>query len=144
MADPHHPLTKPMTIEEIVDGFEFLDTWDDRYGYLIELGRMLRPLVPEEMNSATKVQGCVSQVWLVPSFEDGRLWFRGASDAHIVRGLVAIALTLFSGRAPEAVEAIDERETFKAIGLDEHLTPQRANGLRAMVERIKTTAREAA
>ena len=143
MDDAHHPLTKPLAIDEIVDGFAFLDSWDDRYGYLIELGRMLKPLHEDEMNAETKVQGCVSQVWLVSGERNGALWFRGASDAHIVRGLVAIALTLFSGRKPSEILATDEGETFRAIGLDEHLTPQRANGLKAMVQRIKATAEAA-
>jgi len=137
-----HPLTTKSSIDEIVDNFSFLDDWEDRYGYLIELGRMLLPLSDEEMGEENKVQGCVSQVWVVsePRDKDGKLNFRGSSDAHIVKGLVAITLTLFSGKTPEEIVALDEKETFTAIGLEEHLTPQRANGLRSMVKRLKMIA----
>ncbi|MER0239961.1 SufE family protein [Fulvimarina sp. MAC8] len=134
------------SIEDILSDFEFLDDWEDRYRYLIELGRSLPPMDAAEMNDRTKVQGCVSQVWLV-SESDGasppRLSFRGESDAHIVKGLVAIALALFSNKtAPEIIE-IDAAATFNEIGLQEHLTPQRSNGLRAMVDRIKRDANAA-
>lgn len=127
-------------IDEIVENFSFLDDWDDRYGYLIELGRGLKPLDEDSKNDLNKVQGCVSQVWLVSNEIDGQLQFRGASDAHIVSGLVAVTLALFSDRAPAEILAIDEKDTFQEIGLQEHITPQRANGLRAMVERIKAIA----
>ena len=127
-------------IDEIVENFSFLDDWDDRYGYLIELGRGLTPLDEESKNDLNKVQGCVSQVWLVSNEVDGQLQFRGASDAHIVSGLVAVTLALFSDREPAEILAIDEKDTFQEIGLQEHITPQRANGLRAMVERIKAIA----
>ncbi|MDY8109981.1 SufE family protein [Fulvimarina sp. 2208YS6-2-32] len=131
------------SIEDILSDFEFLDDWEDRYRYLIDLGRTLPPLEAAEMNDATRVQGCVSQVWLV-SETDGstppRLTFRGASDAHIVKGLVAIALALFSHKTAPEILKTDALATFKEIGLEEHLTPQRANGLRAMVDRIKRDA----
>jgi len=140
------PLNPSTTIEEIVENFSFLDDWDDRYGYLIELGRSLLPLTEGEMTDSNKVQGCVSQVWVVCDTIGGtaetKFQFRGASDAHIVRGLVAVALTLFSGKTAAQIAQIDERETFSAIGLEEHLTPQRANGLRAMVQRLKKIAAE--
>ncbi|MEC5289161.1 SufE family protein [Aurantimonas sp. C2-6-R+9] len=134
------------TIEDITADFEFLDDWEDRYRYLIELGRSL-PAMPEaELNEANKVRGCVSQVWLTTQTDDAsppRLSFLGESDAHIVRGLVAIALALFSGRtAPEILEA-DAEATFARLGLQDHLTPQRSNGLRSMVARIKDDARQA-
>jgi len=134
------------TIEDITADFEFLDDWEDRYRYLIELGRSL-PTIPEaELNEANKVRGCVSQVWLISRTDDAsppRLTFLGESDAHIVRGLVAIALALFSGRtAPEILDA-DAEATFARLGLQEHLTPQRSNGLRSMVARIKDDARQA-
>ncbi|MBO0662405.1 SufE family protein [Jiella sp. MQZ9-1] len=135
------------SIDEITSDFELLDDWEDRYRYLIELGRALPPLAPEEMSEATKVRGCVSQVWLV-SESDGahppHLSFRGDSDAHIVKGLVAVALALFSGRTPAEIEATDAEALFAQLGLQEHLTPQRSNGLRSMVARIKTDARAAA
>ena len=138
------PLTLETSIDEIVENFSFLEEWDDRYGYLIELGKALHPLDPSQMNETTKVQGCVSQVWVVGTVRvaDGQkvLDFQGASDAHIVRGLVAIALTLFSGKSPKEIMDTDEQGVFQAIGLQEHLTPQRSNGLRAMVRRLKEMA----
>jgi len=134
------PLTLESDIDEIVENFSFLDDWEDRYGYLIELGNALTPVSQDQMSDANKVQGCVSQVWLVSHYEDGRLYFKGASDAHIVRGLVAVALSIFSGKTPEEVTQLDEQDTFKAIGLAEHLTPQRSNGLKSLVGKIKATA----
>ncbi|NDW04393.1 SufE family protein [Jiella pacifica] len=135
------------TIDEIIADFELLDDWEDRYRYLIELGRALPDLSPDEMTEETKVRGCVSQVWLV-SESDGQspphLTFRGDSDAHIVKGLVAIALALFSGRRAGEIAALDAEALFSRLGLQEHLTPQRSNGLRSMVARIKNDAREAA
>lgn len=140
----HKPLTLDTSIEEIVENFQMLDDWDDRYGYLIELGRALKPLDPTETVDMHKVNGCVSQVWVVPEpLRDGKMAFRGASDAHIVSGLVAIALTLFSNRTPKDIIATDEQRIFNDIGLGEHLTPQRSNGLRAMVGRIKEMAQAA-
>ncbi len=134
------PLKSGVSIEEIVDNFSFLDDWEDKYGYLIELGKDLSPIPDSELNDHNKVQGCVSQVWLVSEADDNAVHFNGYSDAHIVRGLVAVALSLFSGKPAAEILATDERETFAAIGLDEHITPQRANGLRSMVERIKAVA----
>ncbi|MCE7026577.1 SufE family protein [Jiella avicenniae] len=135
------------TIDEIIADFELLDDWEDRYRYLIELGRALPGLSPDEMTEATKVRGCASQVWLI-SESDGEtpphLSFRGDSDAHIVKGLVAIALALFSGRSAEDITALDAEALFSRLGLQEHLTPQRSNGLKSMVARIKNDAREAA
>ncbi len=139
------PLTIQTDIDEIVENFSFLEDWEDRYGYLIELGKALTPLNEVEQSEANKVKGCVSQVWVVGELDNQQsppvMNFRGASDAHIVRGLVAVALALFSGRPPAEIETLDEQETFTAIGLEEHLTPQRANGLRAMVQRLKAMAR---
>ncbi|MEL6734500.1 MAG: SufE family protein [Pseudomonadota bacterium] len=137
------------SIEEIIENFSFLEEWEDRYGYLIELGRDLSELPQDARTDTNKVQGCVSQVWLLPSVETEasetqmRIHFLGASDAHIVSGLVAIALALFSNRTPAEILNIDEHETFSAIGLQEHLTPQRSNGLRSMVQRIKDLAQAA-
>jgi cysteine desulfuration protein SufE len=136
-----------MTIEEIRDNFELLDEWDDRYRYVIELGRTLEPLPEKEHSPENKVQGCVSQVWLSKridrSHREPRINYRGDSDAHIVRGLVAIVLTLFSGRTPKEILSTDALAVFEEFGFRDHLTPQRSNGLRSMVERIKTDAREA-
>ena len=136
-----------MSIDEIRENFELLDEWDDRYRYVIELGRTLEPLPEEEHSAANKVQGCVSQVWLSKrvdrSQSEPRIVYRGDSDAHIVRGLVAIVLALYSGRTPKQILDTDALAVFEEFGFREHLTPQRSNGLRSMVEPIKTDAREA-
>lgn len=134
------------TIETIRDDFSFLDEWEDRYRYVIELGEALPPFPESERSAGNKVPGCVSQVWLTADVGDGAdptVTFQGDSDAHIVRGLVAIMLALFSGRKASEILAIDAEETLRALGLDEHLTPQRANGLRSMVKRIKRNAETA-
>ncbi len=135
-------MAKP-TIQEIVDNFQLIDDWEDRYRYLIELGKGLEPLAPEERTDANKVRGCASQVWLVTNREDGGsgvLTFRGDSDAHIVRGLIAILIALFSGKTPGSIAATDHEMLFAALGLKDHLTPQRSNGLASMVARIKADA----
>ena len=127
-------------IEAIEDDFSILSDWDDRYRYIIELGRTLEPLAEAERNGATKVSGCVSQVWIVHEKRGGLLHFRGDSDSTLVKGLVAIALALFSGKPPADILAIDAFKTFQALGLESHLTPQRSNGVRAMIGRIKADA----
>jgi cysteine desulfuration protein SufE len=137
-----------MTIDEILDNFSLLDNWDDRYRYVIELGRSLTPLPESERTETNKVQGCASQVWLStrrqPDGDGGpTLSFIGDSDAHIVRGLIAILLTLYSGKPARDILATDAVEVFNQLGLREHLTPQRSNGFRSMVERIKSDAQEA-
>lgn len=135
-------------IDEIIGNFDLLEEWEDRYRYLIELGRTLEPLSPEGRTEANKVRGCASQVWLETRRgrdADGApaLTFRGDSDAHIVRGLVALVLALYSGRPAREIAVTDAAPLFQKIGLAQHLTPQRANGLRAMVERIRAEARAA-
>ena len=130
------------TIDEIVDNFTLLDEWDDRYRYVIELGRTLPPLADSAHIDANKVQGCSSQVWLVTHVKpDGAggpiLTFEGDSDAHIVRGLVAILFALYSGKSAREILATDAIALFDRIGLRENLTPQRSNGLRSMVERVR-------
>ena len=135
-----------MSIESIIEDFSLLDDWEDRYRYVIELGRDLPPLSESERTDANKVRGCASQVWLVSERRDGsepRLEFRGDSDALIVRGLIAILLHLYSGRSPEAILKVDAEGTLKALGLNDHLTAQRSNGLSAMVARIRGDARAA-
>ena len=136
-----------MTIDDIRDNFALLDDWDDRYRYVIELGRTLTPMPEAEHSPENKVNGCVSQVWLSKKLErngDGAvLKYLGDSDAHIVRGLIAILLTLFSGRTPQQILATDAVAVFDEFGFREHLTPQRSNGLRSMIERIRSDAREA-
>jgi cysteine desulfuration protein SufE len=136
-----------MTIDEIKDNFALLEDWDDRYRYVIELGRTLDPMPDAEHSAANKVQGCASQVWLSrqlrrSSGEEAVLNYLGDSDAHIVRGLIAILLTLYSGRTPREILATDAPAVFDELGFREHLTPQRSNGLRSMVERIRADARE--
>jgi cysteine desulfuration protein SufE len=137
-----------MTIDEIIDNFSLLEEWDDRYRYVIELGRGLAPLPEADRNEANKVQGCASQVWLSTAVKrDGpagpTLQFVGDSDAHIVRGLIAILFALFSGKQAREILATDANAVFEKLGLREHLTPQRSNGFRSMVERIKSDARAA-
>jgi cysteine desulfuration protein SufE len=141
------PETLP-AIDEIVDNFSLLDEWDDRYRYVIELGRSLAPLSEHDRSDANKVQGCASQVWLATTVRpDGKdrpvLSFAGDSDAHIVRGLIAILFALFSGKPARDILAADAIALFERLGLREHLTPQRSNGFRSMVERIKSDARAA-
>jgi cysteine desulfuration protein SufE len=137
-----------VTIDEIIDNFSLLDGWDDRYRYVIELGRGLPPLSEAERSDANKVQGCASQVWLATHRNvDGEggpiLSFVGDSDAHIVRGLIAILFALYSGKPAREILATDAVAVFNQLGLREHLTPQRSNGFRSMVERIKSDARAA-
>ena len=134
------------TIDTIRDDFSFLDDWEDRYRYIIELGDQLEPYPDSARDAAHKVQGCVSQVWLLTSrngADDPVLEFKGDSDAHIVRGLVAIMLALFSRRRASEILKTDAEATMREFGLDEHLTPQRANGLRSMVKRIRREAETA-
>ena len=137
-----------LNLTEIVDNFEILDDWDDRYRYLIELGRELEPLDAIAHNDHNKVRGCASQVWVettvAPTADGVTLKLRGDSDAHIVRGLIALVFALYSDQTPDRILATDAQELFQKLGLSAHLTPQRSNGVRAMVERIKTDARSAA
>ena len=134
-------------IADIIENFALLDEWDDRYRYVIELGRKLNPFPEEHRTESNKVQGCVSQVWLATTVEPGAdgpvLSFDGDSDAHIVRGLVAILLGMLSGRPAREILAADPLALFEQLGLREHLTPQRSNGFRSMVTRIQADARQA-
>jgi cysteine desulfuration protein SufE len=137
-----------MTIDEIRENFALLDDWDDRYRYVIELGRTLVPMSEAEHSQENKVQGCASQVWLSKRIDrkggdEPVLNYIGDSDAHIVRGLIAILLTLYSGHTPQQILATDAIALFDEFGFREHLTPQRSNGLRSMVERIRSDARHA-
>lgn len=137
--------TKTASIDEIVDNFALMEEWDDRYRYLIELGRALPPMPESARNDANKVQGCASQVWLAteirPNGAGGPvLTFVGDSDAHIVRGLIAVLLALFGGKSARDILATDAIAVFERLGLREHLTPQRSNGFRSMVERIRRDA----
>ncbi len=131
----------PAAFNEIAENLSYLDDWEDRYRYIIELGQKLPELTPEERNAANKVSGCVSQVWLVSERDGARLTYRGESDALIVRGLVAILVALYSGRPAKEIAETDAIAIFDEMGLREHLSTQRSNGLVAMVNRIRTEAR---
>jgi cysteine desulfuration protein SufE len=139
-------LSEP-TVESLMADFEVLDDWEERYRYVIELGRALPPFDEKWRNATYKVMGCASQVWIHPTVEtvNGKLTLRftGDSDALIVKGLIAIALIIFSGKSPEQILAQDAARIFQELGLKDHLTPQRSNGLASMVERIKSDARQA-
>ncbi len=126
--------------EEIAETFAFLDDWEDRYRHVIELGRAMPPLDPALRVPATKVDGCASQVWIVPRVEDGRFDFTGESDAMIVRGLIAVLHALYGGLPVAEVGRVDAVAELGRIGLNEHLSSQRSNGVRAMVERIRSVA----
>jgi cysteine desulfuration protein SufE len=135
-------------INGIIGDFSVLDDWDDRYRYLIELGRELPALSDAAHSGSNKVQGCASQVWLDttvrPNGAGGPvLTFAGDSDAHIVRGLIAILFAIYSGKSAREILSIDAIKLFEGMGLREHLTPQRSNGFRSMVDRIRADARAA-
>lgn len=139
---------QPLTVDQVVEDFELLGDWEDRYRYVIDLGRELPPLPDSERTDANKVRGCASQVWLATrrSASGGhpRLFFRGDSDALIVKGLVAIVIALFDGKTPDEIRATDAEALFARLDLRSHLTTQRSNGLRALVDRIKADAEAAA
>ena len=137
-----------MTLDEILSDFELLDEWEDRYRYVIELGRGLEPLPEDARTDTNKVRGCVSQVWLATTVSANgahpapRLHFIGDSDAHIVRGLIAILFAMFDGKGADEILALDAPAILGRMGLNDHLTPQRSNGLAAMVDRIRADARD--
>ena len=127
-------------LEALVEEFDLLGEWEERYRYVIDLGRALTPLSEEEHSDTNKVRGCASQVWLVTGMKDGRMTVRGDSDAHIVRGLIAVVLRLFDGRAPQQILDFDAPAAFKRLGFTGALTQQRSNGLASMVQRIRRDA----
>lgn len=128
-------------LEELSQEFDLLDDWEERYRYVIDLGRELAPLTDAERNDANKVRGCASQVWLVTEPQaDGTVVFRGDSDAHIVRGLIAVLLRLFSGKQAKDILACDAKAAFDKLGLSGHLSAQRSNGLASMVGRVRRDA----
>lgn len=129
--------------EDIAETFAFLDDWEDRYRHVIELGKAMPPLDDSFKVPALKVQGCASQVWLRPVIEAGRFDFQGDSDAMIVRGLIAILHALYAGVPVAEVTRIDAPAELARLGLNDHLSAQRSNGLRAMVERIREVASRA-
>ena len=130
--------------EDIAETFEFLDNWEDRYRHVIELGRAMPPMDAALQVPATKVEGCASQVWIMPQIEQGRFNFQGDSDALIVRGLIAVLHALYSGLPVAEVPKVDAPAELGRLGLDAHLSAQRSNGLRAMIKRIRDTAGAAA
>ena len=136
-----------MTLDEIVENFELLDEMEDRYRYLIELGRDLEPLDEAAHNDDNRVRGCASQVWVetraTGTGEDQRLHLRGDSDAHIVKGLIRLVFAQYGDRAPREIVATDIEPLFERLGMSQHITRQRTNGVRSMVDRIKTDARNA-
>lgn len=143
MTDIDHDL------DDLAQEFDLLGDWEERYRYVIDLGRELAPLSDGERSEANKVRGCASQVWLDSRRDGGPgpqtlLHFRGDSDAHIVRGLVALALAIYSGRSASEILETDAFAIYEKLGLAAHLTPQRSNGVRSMIERIKSDARTAA
>ncbi|MCZ2328495.1 SufE family protein [Bartonella sp. F02] len=130
-----------ITIDDIIENFSLLENWEDRYRYVIELGHELPPFPESARNDAHKVHGCVSQVWLLTSrnhSEDPILTFQGDSDAHIVRGLIYILLTFYSGKTASEIYEASAEELLKTLGLNDNLTPQRSNGLKAMITKIRT------
>ena len=127
--------------DTIADDFAFIDDWDEKYRYLIDLGRRLPPLSAEEHDEHHKVRGCASQVWLIiGEGEDGAMTFKGDSDAAIVKGLVALVMSLYEGKRPDAAHALDAQGELKRLDLDNHITPQRSNGLASMIARIRDVA----
>ena len=133
-------MTYPENIQSLIEDFEFLDDWEARYMHVIDMGKSLPPLEEAFKTDATKVKGCASQVWLHATRDGDRLHFAGDSDAHIVKGLVAVVLEVYSGRTPAEIGALDAREILGKLGLSEHLSAQRANGLASMIARIKSEA----
>lgn len=136
-------MTLPENIESLIEDFVFLTDWEDRYMHVIDMGKALPPLLASEKTEQTKVKGCVSQVWLVTEVSDDAtpiLSFRGDSDAHIVKGLVAIVFEIFSNRTAQEIMTLDAHAILEKLDLNEHLSPQRSNGLKAMIDKIKSVA----
>ncbi len=127
-----------MDIDEVKETFEFMEEWEDRYRFIIDLGRNLPEFDAADQTEENRVQGCTSKVWLVYTVDGGIVNFKGESDAHIVKGLVAIILMIFSGKTPAEISSIDAKSILEELGLSQHLSPMRTNGLFAMVERIKS------
>lgn len=136
-----------MSVEELIENFDLLDEWDERYQYIIELGDQLDEMPAELKNEQTRVEGCVSNVWLVSNVQPGvppRIQFIADSDSQIVRGLVAMLLMVYSGRTPQEIIDVDIDAVFERVGLKQHLSRSRSNGLRSMVRRIRQIAVEQA
>jgi len=128
------------TIDDVLETFSFLEDWEDRYKYIIDLGRSLPDFDEKYMTEENRVHGCTSRVWLIHDLIDGKIIFRGESDAHIVRGLVALILMIFSNKSSAEISEIEARDTLDQLGLEKHLSPMRTNGLFSMVAKIKSIA----
>ncbi len=126
-----------MSIDELIENFEFFDSWEDKYRYIIELGEKLPPLAEKYKTEDWLVKGCQSQVWLVPHKEGDDMYFEGDSDAMIVKGLIAIVLQIYNHKRPQDIKSLSIDEIFNKLGLKEHLSPSRRNGLEAMINKIK-------
>ena len=129
-----------MTIEELIDNFSFLDGWEEKYQYVIDLGRKLEPLDEKFKTDDWKVKGCQSQVWLVPQIQNGVFHFKGDSDAILVKGIISIVLLIYNDKTAAEIKNIDVTKIFVKLGLEENLTPSRRNGMLSMVEKIKQYA----
>ena len=136
----HNPFGPEITGDDIIDTLSFFDGWEDRYKYIIDLGRELLPMDDGKKDDAHLVRGCQSQVWIDANVEEGRLWFETDSDAFIVKGLLAIVLAAYNGKTPEDILSFDIEDYFRRLDLLSHLSPTRGNGLRAMVQHIRTVA----
>lgn len=133
----NNPFGRTITAEDIIDTIGFFDSWEDRYKYIIDLGKELPPMDEEKKDDAHLVRGCQSQVWIDYQQEDGAMWFEADSDAFIVKGLLGVVLAAYNGKTPAEVQAFDIDRYFDQLGLIKHLSPSRGNGLRAMVKRIQ-------
>lgn len=136
-----------MTLDDLRETFTLLDDWEERYRFIIDLGRTLEPMPEVDMTEANRVRGCMSQVWLTAETQPGnppRLHFRADSDAHIVKGLIAILMVLFNDRPAAEILALDAEATLAALGLDQHISPNRRSGVAAMIQRIKAEAADIA
>ncbi|MBQ7633687.1 MAG: SufE family protein [Alphaproteobacteria bacterium] len=129
-----------MDIEELTENFSFFDNWEDKYQYVIDLGRKLEPLDENFKTEEWKVKGCQSQVWLVPHFSEGKFHFNGDSDAILVRGIIAIVLLIYNDKTPQEIKSIEVTKIFAKLGIEENLTPSRRNGMLSMVAKIKEYA----
>ena len=128
------------TIETLIENFSMLDSWEDKYQYLIELGEKLPPLAPEYKTEAWKVSGCQSQVWLVPENIDGKIHFKGDSDAIMVQGIIYLLLAVYRNKSAQEIKEIEVEKIFAKLGLGEHLSPSRRNGMMSMVDKIRLYA----
>lgn len=129
-----------MDLQELTDNFAFFDGWEEKYQYVIDLGRRLEPLEEKFKTEEWKVKGCQSQVWLVPNYNGGLVHFRGDSDAILVRGIIAIVLLIYNDKTPQEIKTVDVMKIFATLGLEENLTPSRRNGMMSMVAKIREYA----